>query len=87
MSDYSIYEKRKGQFDVVQNPSHYNQGGKETIEMLKETLTKAQYEGFLLGNSLKYLSRFKHKNGTEDLKKSQWYTSRLIKEREEGYLE
>ena len=39
------------------------------------------YEGFefyLQGNIIKYLWRYKYKNGVEDLKKAQWYLTKLI---------
>jgi hypothetical protein len=34
---------------------------------------------FFEGNALKYLLRYKHKNGVEDLKKAAWYIDYLIK--------
>jgi hypothetical protein len=40
------------------------------------------FEGFCAGNALKYLWRWKHKNGVEDLKKCQWYLDMLIEEQE-----
>jgi len=33
---------------------------------------------YLEGNIIKYVSRYKHKNGLEDLKKAKWYLERLI---------
>lgn len=67
---------------MIVHPSHYNQGSIETIEMLKElTASYTGFQGFLVGNVVKYISRASHK-GTklEDLKKSQFYLTRLIKE-------
>lgn len=66
--------------DAVNAPSHYTHGGIETIDYLKAKLSKDQFEGFLLGNVLKYASRFQHKNGIEDLKKARWYLNKLIGE-------
>ena len=60
------------------NPSHY-QGEIETIDYIKDKLTPEQFEGFLTGNIIKYISRYKKKNGLEDIKKSKWYIDRLIK--------
>lgn len=68
--------------DNVNQPSHYKTGGIETIDYLKAKLTKDQFDGFLLGNVLKYTSRFQHKNGIEDLKKAEWYLKKLIAENE-----
>jgi hypothetical protein len=30
------------------------------------------------GNILKYVSRYKYKNGVEDLRKAKWYIDRLL---------
>ncbi len=62
------------------NPDHYKQQSKETIDILKETLSEAEFKGFLKGNIIKYLTRYEHKNGLEDLKKAEWYLGRLINE-------
>lgn len=65
--------------DPVNNPAHYTNGGIETIDYLKAKMTQEQFRGFLIGNVLKYVSRYPHKNGVEDLKKAEWYLNRLIK--------
>src|SRR5699024_3536043 len=62
----------------VTNPYHYTNGNIETIDYLKDTLSKEQYEGFCRGNVLKYLSRYPHKNGVEDLNKAKTYLEWLI---------
>ena len=36
--------------------------------------------GFHQGNILKYITRYKDKNGVEDLKKARWYIDDLIKQ-------
>lgn len=59
-------------------PSHYAVGGIETIEYIKAKLGKAGYEGYCLGNILKYVSRADHKGGVEDLKKAAKYLEWLI---------
>ena len=43
------------------------------------------YEHYLQGNIIKYLWRYRYKNGTEDLKKAQWYLNKLIEEVEGCY--
>lgn len=64
--------------DIINNPLHYTHGGIETIDYLKAKMSKEQFIGFLIGNILKYVSRFPFKNGLEDLKKAQWYLDKLI---------
>jgi hypothetical protein len=65
-------------FDVVNKPKHYNQGSVECLEAIEASMTKEQFVGYLKGNIQKYLWRFEHKNGIEDLKKAEFYLSRLI---------
>jgi adenine-specific DNA glycosylase len=57
------------------NPSHYKQGNIEVIDfILDQKLT------YVEGNIIKYVSRYKTKNGLEDLKKAQWYLQKLMLE-------
>jgi hypothetical protein len=67
--------------DNIDHPKHYNMGKFETIEIIQD-MTGDSFEGFLLGNIIKYLARYKYKNGVEDLKKARWYLDRLIQEQE-----
>ena len=68
--------------DNINSPSHYTQGGIETIDYIQSKLTHEQFEGYLAGNILKYVSRYPHKNGIEDLKKAGWYLDKLVKVKE-----
>lgn len=61
------------------NPSHYKQGDIECIDAIKSA-TGDGFTGYLTGNILKYVWRWKYKNGIEDLRKARWYLDRLIKE-------
>jgi len=56
------------------NPNHYKRGDIEVIDFILD-----QNFNYLEGNIIKYVSRYKDKNGLEDLKKAQWYLNRLIK--------
>jgi hypothetical protein len=59
--------------DPVNSPKHYTQGNMEVITAI---------EGIGLdyhqGNVVKYVSRYRYKNGIEDLRKAKWYIDRLI---------
>lgn len=69
----------------VNHPSHYNQGGVECIDAIKSaTEGLTGFEGFCTGNALKYLWRWKRKNGTEDLDKAVWYILKLKEEIQNG---
>lgn len=62
--------------DNVNNPSHYTAGGIETLDYIKAKVK--DYPSYVAGNILKYVSRYEHKNGIEDLKKAQFYLNDLI---------
>ena len=61
--------------DPVYKPRHYKTDvGFECIDMIRLTLTKEQFKGFLLGNAMKYIWRHKLKGKSEeDLQKAKWY--------------
>ena len=70
-----------GRDDMVNSPPHYNQAGVECIDAIRAA-TDEGYEYYLQGNIIKYLWRYRYKNGVEDLKKAQWYLAKLIEERD-----
>ena len=63
--------------DNVNKPPHYNQSGIECSDAI-QAATGDGYEYYLQGNILKYLWRYRYKNGIEDLRKAQWYLNKLI---------
>ena len=63
--------------DMVNHPDHYTNSSIETIDII-ESVTAEGFQYYLEGNILKYLTRYRHKNGIEDLKKAQWYLNKLI---------
>jgi hypothetical protein len=65
--------------DNVDHPAHYNQGSVETIEAIKAAIGPA-FPDYCVGNAIKYLFRWRHKGGPEDLKKARWYIERAIQE-------
>ena len=69
--------------DKVNHPNHYTFGSIEVIDYIRDKMTPDEFQGYCMGNILKYISRHKHKNGVEDLKKAQVYLGWLI-ESEEG---
>ena len=66
-------------FDPIR-PSHYafDEGVIECIDYIE-----SHAFDFVEGNIIKYVTRYQHKNGIEDLKKARWYLDRLIKRQEE----
>ena len=78
----SIDDATPEEWDNVNKPLHYNQGGLEAIDYIKQQLGKGIVE-YCEGNVIKYLHRWRYKNGTQDLKKAQWYLNKMVKEQEE----
>jgi len=65
--------------DMVNSPSHYTQGSIECIDAIEQVVSGLDgMEAMCTGNAIKYLWRWKHKNGVEDLKKAVWYLQRMI---------
>jgi hypothetical protein len=65
--------------DPVNHPSHYASGKIECIDAIEEAVKDLNgFEGALTANVLKYIWRWKKKNGKQDLEKARWYLSKLI---------
>lgn len=72
----------KKSVDMVNHPAHYNAGKIEVIEIQEDQLSSEEYRGYIKGQVIKYITRERHKNGLEDLKKARWYLDRLIRKLE-----
>lgn len=70
--------------DMVNHPKHYTSGKIEVIKIMEDQLNPEEYRGYIKGQVIKYITRERHKNGLEDLKKAQWYLTRLINYLERG---
>ena len=58
-------------------PVHY-QSSVQPVDAMKAWMTPEAYEGFLLGNVIKYIARYRSKDGTKDLIKARDYLNRMI---------
>lgn len=65
---------------MVSHPSHYqSETGLEVIDVIEAfTFDLKGIEATDTGNILKYMCRWKQKNGLQDLKKARWYLDHLI---------
>ncbi len=61
------------------NPAHYQQGGIQPVEYIR-----ANNLDYCEGNVIKYITRYKFKNGLEDLKKARRYLDWLIEDVEKA---
>ena len=78
MADTTVERKSE---DLVNHPSHYTYGKMEVIEVID-----AFNCNFEQGNIIKYVLRYKHKDGIQDLKKALWYLQHLIEKEEKVLL-
>ena len=66
--------------DMVNHPDHYmSESGLEVIDVIEAFVANLTgIEATDTGNIIKYICRWKQKNGVEDLKKARWYLNHLI---------
>lgn len=67
--------------EMVNHPAHYqSETGLEVIDVMEAfTFDLTGIEAVNTSQVLKYICRWKKKNGVQDLKKAKWYLDRLIK--------
>ena len=65
---------------MVSHPPHYqSEAGLEVITVIEAfTADLTGIEATDTGNIIKYICRWKHKNGLQDLEKAKWYLEHLI---------
>jgi len=70
--------------DNVNHPEHYTKGGVECIDAIEAALSSMPdpVAAYLTGQAIKYLWRWPHKGGVEDLRKARWYLDRLIEKQD-----
>ena len=70
--------RRQTMNDLVNKPSHY-QGKVECIDAIEAAVEGLEgLEAVCTANVIKYVWRWKKKNGIEDLRKASWYLNKLI---------
>lgn len=81
---YMISAVYRQESSKVHHPSHYNQNGMEVWDVIKAFTSDLNgVEAFYAGNIIKYVLRWNHKNGIEDLEKAKAYIDKLIESRKE----
>lgn len=67
--------------DAVNHPQHYA-GNIECIDYIRDKLTPAGFTDYCVGNVMKYISRWRKKDGVQDLKKAKVYLEWAIENAE-----
>ena len=78
---YESYADKVSRFvaDPVHQPNHYQVlDGVQAIDIIRATLSPAEFIGYCKGNILKYQLRSAKKNKEEDLKKADVYSNWLM---------
>ena len=72
--DGENWEPKKPEPDNVNHPAHYeSQTSLECIDVMEIAFGQEAVAKFCLCNAFKYLWRYKHKGGAEDVQKAEWY--------------
>lgn len=82
ISTNGIYLDGNPIIDNVNHPSHYTHGKIETIDKIEDVLGLEGFQAYCVGNAIKYLDRYKLKNGFEDIKKAKRYLEFYIEKTE-----
>ena len=75
---YRKAAEQADQNDPVNHPSHYASGGIECIDAIQASMTPEEFQGYLKGNIMKYVWRWREKGGRQDLQKANWYLTKLL---------
>ena len=78
--DITYVDYTKSKDILVNQPPHYqSNNGIEVIDVIEAfTEDLLGIEATDTGNVIKYICRWSHKNGLQDLEKAQWYLTHLI---------
>lgn len=58
--------------------SHYHTKKVQPWDAMQAWMSTEAFQGFLQGNAIKYIARWKDKGGVEDLRKAAHYIEKLI---------
>lgn len=79
-----MFRKENHVQDNVNHPKHYTNSEASCSKCGNqiECIDITRHMNFNIGNAIKYLWRYKDKNGLEDLRKAAWYLDDQIKQLE-----
>lgn len=64
---------------------HYTDLTLEPLNVMQTWFNEDELRGFLRGNIIKYIARYRNKNGIEDLEKARDYLNKLIEHEQRIY--
>jgi hypothetical protein len=82
MTDFVVHETAKKKADAVDKRQvggdHYDKLAIQPWEAMEAWLSHDEFCGFLRGNVIKYIARYRDKDGRQDLLKARHYLDKLI---------
>jgi len=76
---WSNYESLRGILEKTQiGGDHYKSKTIQPWDAMESWMTPEEFIGFLWGNVIKYIARWRDKGGLEDLEKAQHYLGKLV---------
>ena len=79
-------EQVSSNYDPVARPAHYNMGGVECIDYIKQVLGLDGFIAYCHGNMLKYQHRYRFKRKpVEDMHKAHWYLNKMLETMKEKH--
>ena len=77
--NFNEWTPKEEQTEKDPKARYYDVGNIETLDIIQAKLTPEQYEGFLLGNMIKYSCRANFKDQkTRDIEKISFYSDKLV---------
>lgn len=64
--------------DIQVGGNHYRSKSITPWQAMEAWMTKEEFAGFLQGNIIKYIARYKDKDGVKDLMKAEHYLQKLL---------
>ena len=85
MKDDTKIEPMIDKEQMVLSPPHYASGNIETIDYIRDCLSKEEMRGYCWANVIKYESRWTRKDGIQDLNKAKVYINWMIENEKQGH--
>ncbi len=64
--------------EEINHPSRYKSGKYECIDVMQDVFGNEAVKDFCILNAFKYLWRYQHKGGFEDVSKAAWYCNKAV---------
>lgn len=73
----ALVEAKEAIEDLADTPTHYDHAI-QPWDYMESIFNDDEFQGYLVGNIIKYVSRYKDKGGVMDIKKAQHYIEKLL---------